>query len=83
MEACLFKTPIGPQAHHLNPLQFYTIKKEKAELGSTVQEAKLVWNREIFYSKSSSINGWRYDLFGLPISILFQSLFRIVQNWIL
>ena len=40
MEAWLFKTPVGPQAHNLNPLQFYTIKKEKAELGSTVQEAK-------------------------------------------
>ena len=39
MEAWLFKTPVGPQAHDLNPLQFYTIKKEKAELGSTIQEA--------------------------------------------
>ena len=34
-----------------------------------------MWNREIFYSKSSSINGWRYDLFGIPISILFQSFY--------
>ena len=40
MEAWLLKTPVGPQAHNLNPLQFYTIKKEKEELGSTVQEAK-------------------------------------------
>ena len=40
MEAWLFKTPVGPQADHLNPLQFYTIKKEKPELGSAVQEAK-------------------------------------------
>ena len=40
MGAWLFKTPVGPQAHYLNPLQFYTIKKEKAELGSAVQEAK-------------------------------------------
>ena len=40
MESWLFKTPIGPQAHYLNPLQFYTIKKEEAELGRTVQEAK-------------------------------------------
>ena len=81
MEAWLFKTPVGPQAHYLNPLQFYTIKKEKAELGSTVQEARIVWNREIFYSKTSSINGWRYDLFRISISIMFQSfilhLFRI------
>ena len=73
MEAWLFKTPVGPQAHNLNPLQFYTIRKEKSKLGSTIQEAKLVWNREIFYSKSSSINGWRYDIFGVLISILFQS----------
>ena len=41
MEAWLFKTPIGPQAHQINPLQFYTIKKEEAELGRTVQEAKV------------------------------------------
>ena len=67
------KPLFGPQAHYLNPLYFYTIKKEKAEVGSTVQEAKLVLNREIFYNKSSSINGWRYDLFGIPILILFQS----------
>ena len=40
MEAWLFKTPVGPQAHNLNPLQFYTIKKEEAELRRTVQEAK-------------------------------------------
>ena len=40
MGAWLFKTPVGPQAHYLNPLQFYTIKKEKAELGSAVQEAE-------------------------------------------
>ena len=40
MGAWLFKTLVGPQAHYLNPLQFYTIKKEKAELGSTVQEAE-------------------------------------------
>ena len=40
MGAWLFKIPIGPQAHYLNPLQFYTIKKEKVELGSPVQEAK-------------------------------------------
>ena len=40
MGAWLFKTPVGPQAHYLNPLQFYTIKKEKAELGSAVHEAK-------------------------------------------
>ena len=73
MGSWLFKTPVGPQAHYLNPLQFYTIKKEKAELGSTVQKAKLVWNREIFYIKTSSINGWRYDLFSISISILFKS----------
>ena len=36
MGAWLFKTPVGPQAHYLNPLQFYTVKKEKAELGSVV-----------------------------------------------
>ena len=40
MGAWLFKTPVGPQAHYLNPLQFYTIKKEKGELGSAIQEAK-------------------------------------------
>lgn len=40
MGAWLFKTPVGPQAHYLNPLKFYTIKKDKAELGSPVQEAK-------------------------------------------
>ena len=40
MRAWLFKTHVGPQAHYLNPLQFYTIKKEKSELGSAVQEAK-------------------------------------------
>ena len=42
MEAWLFKTPISPQAHQINPLQFYTIKKEEAELGRTVQEAKFL-----------------------------------------
>ena len=42
MEAWLFKTPVGPQAHYLNPVQFYTIKKEEAELGRTVQEAKVL-----------------------------------------
>ena len=40
MGAWLFKTPIGPQDHYLNPLKFYTIKKEKVKLGSVVQEAK-------------------------------------------
>ena len=40
MGAWLFKTPVGPQALYLNPLQFYTIKKEKAELGSAIQEAE-------------------------------------------
>ena len=42
MGAWLLKTPVGPQAHYLNPLQFYTIKKEEAELGRTVQEAKVL-----------------------------------------
>ena len=73
MEAWLLNPCLVPKLTNLNPLQFYTIKKEKAELGSTVQEAKLVWNREIFYSKTSSINGWRYDLFSISILILFQS----------
>ena len=40
MEAWIFKTLVGPQAYELNPLQFYTIKKEKAEPGSAVQEAE-------------------------------------------
>ena len=40
MGAWIFKTPVGTKAHYLNLLQFYTIKKGKTELGSTVQEAK-------------------------------------------
>ena len=53
MGAWLFKTPVGPQAHDLNPLQFYTIKKEKAELGSAVQEPKPYGTRK--YSTASSV----------------------------
>ena len=80
MEAWLFKTPVGPQAHQLNPLQFYTIKKEEAGLGRIVHEAKVLWNREIFYSKTSSINGWRYDLLVLLFRFCFRVLSRICSE---
>ena len=49
----LFKTPIGPQDHYLNPLKFYTIKKEKVKLGSVVQEAKPCGTGK--YSTASSV----------------------------
>ena len=81
MGAWLFKTPVGPQAHYLNPLQFYTIRERKQSLEESCRKLKSLWNREIFYSKTSSINGWRYDLLGIPILIPFYSfiphLFRI------
>ena len=64
MGAWLFKTPVGPQAHYLNPLQFYTIRERKQSLEESCRKLKSLWNREIFYSKTSSINGWRYDLDG-------------------
>ena len=80
MGAWLFKTPVGPQAHYLNPLQFYTIKKEKAELGSFVQEAKPCGIGK--YSTTSSVasmaRGMIYWAFLFRFG--FIVLFRIFQE---
>ena len=76
MEAWLFKTFVGPQAHYLNPLQLYTIKKEKAELGSAVQEAKPCETRKSSTASSvASMAGgmiyWEF-LFRFCFIVLFR-----------
>ena len=82
MGAWLFKTPVGPQAHYLNPLQFYTIKKEKAELGSAVQEAKPCGTGKSSTASSvaSMAGGMIYWAFLFRFCLrVFYSAF--VQNW--
>ena len=78
MGSWLFKTPVGPQAHYLNPIQFYTIKKEKAELGSAIHEAKRsgIGKSSTARQVASMAGGMIY------LTFLFQFCFRVYSAFV-
>ena len=62
------------------PFSFTPSRKRKQSLEEPYRKLKFLWNREILYSKTSRVNGWRYDLLVLLFRFCFKVLFRICSE---